>query len=83
MISLDEYQKLVKTRDRLRRQKDQAQGAFDQILIRIRKDTGCETKDQIEELLIQLKKQVEFKLPAFQKAEKEFWDDYGEKLENT
>ncbi len=80
MLPLDEYQQLIKTRDRLRRQKDQSQGAYDQILLRLKKETDCDTKEDLEKLLAKLKKQIEFKLPAFQKAKEDFWNKWEDKL---
>lgn len=83
MISLDEYKQLLKTKERLTRLKDQAQGAYDQYLSRMKEETNCETKEELEKLIKKLKKKRDLKLPEYQKLEEEFWNKWKEKLEEV
>lgn len=81
MISLEEYQILLRTKERLRRQKDQAQGAYDQVLARLKEETECTTKEEAEKLLAKLNKKIAAKLPAFQKSKEEFMEKWASTLQ--
>jgi len=78
VISVEEYQQLVKNRDKLRKMKDQAEGAYEQYKERTQEEIGCSTEEEIQKLLDKAKKKLDTKLPIFEKKEEEFkkkWTD--------
>ncbi|RJQ24597.1 hypothetical protein C4577_07450 [Candidatus Parcubacteria bacterium] len=81
MITLDKYQELVRLRDNLRRKKDQAQGAYDQIISRFKSECDAETAEEAQAKVDKINKKIEVKMPVFETAEKAFWDKWGETLE--
>jgi uncharacterized protein with ATP-grasp and redox domains len=53
-LALDDYQELLRKLDRLKRRRDQAKGALNEILKRLKKEFGCNTIQEAEAKLEEL-----------------------------
>jgi len=59
MIDLERYKQLKEESDRHQREFDRTQGALAQLMGQLDKEFGCESCDEAEEQLTQMKKEVE------------------------
>lgn len=56
MLALDNYQELLRKLDRLKRRRDQAQGAFSQLMKKAKKELRCASVEDVEKLLDTLRR---------------------------
>ena len=47
-IDVERYQKLKDNVDRLQREADRAEGALDQLMVKLKEDYGCDTIEEAE-----------------------------------
>lgn len=55
VIALDDHEELIRKLKRLERRHAEAKGAYQQILKRLKKEFGCDTLEEAEKLLEELK----------------------------
>ena len=81
MISLDEYQVMRKKIDRIMRKRDQATGALNQILERLKKEFDCDSLEAAQKKLKTLKRDLHAKEQEFSQLFSTFKETHGTQIE--
>lgn len=79
-MDIDRYKKLKADVDRSRRDADRAEGAFNQLMARLKKEFGCDTLEQAEVELAKRKKERDESGERFTEKLADFEETYGEML---
>lgn len=80
MITLDEYQRLVRQVERLRTARDRAEGVRSALLKRLKYEFGCGSVEEAEAELKRLEKAELKALDRYQVAKKAFYAEWGDVL---
>lgn len=82
-MDLKTYQKRHAELEKIRRRRDQSQGALNELLEQLRKEHGCSTIEEADELLEQLRTKLAQARKKLKKQLKKFdaeWTEYLEEL---
>lgn len=82
-IDLEEYSALKRKAEKLRSQADRAQGALEHHMKRLRDEFDCNSIEEAEEALEELKKEEEKIAEKYGKALEKFKKEWGDKLKNV
>ena len=58
VLALDDYQELLRKLDRLKRRRDEAKGAYRQLLHRLKKEFGCNSLKEAERKLTEMHRRL-------------------------
>jgi hypothetical protein len=81
MLNLDDFERLKRRVERLKDQKAKAEGALEEVLKRIKAETGCKTVAEAEKFLKKLQDQERQEALAFTKAKASFEKRWKGKLD--
>lgn len=79
-MNLKKYNQLQTTVEGLRKEANKAAGALDQLMSQLKKEFGCKTLEEAENLLRDLTKKEKRLAKQFEEGLQEFEKDFGEKL---
>lgn len=79
-MNLDKYHNLSKKAQKAKAEADRAEGALDTLMKQLEEEFGCTTVEEGLEKLEELKKQQKKLGRQFNKAVKQFENDWDEKL---
>jgi predicted transcriptional regulator len=79
-MDLREYQRLKDHADRLRRQADEALGAFKQLDARVKEEFGCRTPEEEDKLLARLEKEQAELEKELERVLRKYERKWGERL---
>lgn len=82
MIVFDDLPKLKRRVDKLRQRADQAKGARDQIMLRLKKEYGCSTIEEAEEKLKEMREEERKLLKVYLKKKKAFEEKWADELKD-
>lgn len=81
MIDIKRYQALKRAAEMAKSDADKAQGAFEQMMTRLKNEFGCSSSDEARKQMKKLEEDVERKEKEFNKALQEFEEKYPHVLE--
>jgi len=80
MITAGQFEKLKNKVDNLKTQRDKAKGSLATVMGRLKDEFGCESIQDAEELLTELKESVKQHEEELEKLYEKFEDEFGERL---
>jgi len=83
MTSVDEFTRLKGKVDKLKKKKERAEGALEQLLKRMCEVTGASTIEKGRELLSELEQKAKKAEVRYDRALESFVEEWGEKLEEV
>jgi len=80
MISVKEFERLQRLVEAKQREADQAEGAYKQLMGRLKDEFGCTTLKEAKAKLSKMEQQVQDQSAAFDKAYAAFVAEHGEEI---
>lgn len=82
-MSLQEITKIKGLAEDLRRRADRAAGALERAMLEVREEYGCESVEEIKDLLKELDIEIKDAQDKFDKAYSSFLEKWGGELKNA